>query len=399
MGTRRLLLIADAFYPRDLPPECKTNAYLATALGKRGWAVSLWATRGARIPPGSINVTLVRTPRSWGLLECIRIFVWLALNRPEKAILMYHAELYSYKAYINLLPVMARLAGVRSVTLFTSSVRPRRSAIQDKLLGLFGYHELLKYPIGILGSSNRMIFYCDQNRNRLLGADPCNLKAQSTICSPPNTLPVDNRTDKVAIRASIGLADNDFLVGYFGLIYPEKGIEWLLEAMRIIRDKAPTAKLILVGPSGAVTSNKQWNLQCQKYEELLRRKADALAITDTVIWSGYCTDLKAVEFLSSCDVICLPFDGGLTNQRSSFITCAQIGLPVITTMTSATDEFLRSPESGVIYVEPCNPSQIAETLVGLHDDREVLERSAFMLKRFAARHYSNELFVECFEVA
>src|SRR3954451_9043759 len=203
MINRRILLIADAFYPRALPPECRTNTYLASALGKRGWKVSVWAGCGARVPADSVNVNIVRSPRFWGLTEVIRIFLWLLRNAPEHVILMYHAELYSNRANITLIPVIAKLLRLRSITLFTSGVRPRRSRVQDHFLSLLGYSALLSYPVGILGASATMIFYCDENRSRLLQADPLNLKVRSRISTPPNTLPVAIDADRYRIRNSL----------------------------------------------------------------------------------------------------------------------------------------------------------------------------------------------------
>jgi len=242
-----------------------------------------------------------------------------------------------------------------------------------------------------------MIFYCDENRSRLLQADPLNLKLRSRISTPPNTLPVEIDADRYRIRNSLAFTAQDFVIGYFGLIYREKGLEWLLEAVRIVKDKGVAVKLVLVGPNGAVTANELWNADCRNYELWLKSKANDLAIDDMITWSGFCDDVKAVELLSICDVVCLPFDGGLTNQRSSFITCAQIGLPVITTMTSSTDEFLRDRESGIIYVEPRNSIQIAERISCLYKDAEMRQRVGAMIKHFATQHYSNQRFVDCFE--
>jgi len=398
MDKGSLLLIADAFYPREIPPECKTNTYLASALAMRGWNVLVWAGHGAGVPSSSGNVRIVRSTRFWGLTEAIRIFVWLALNKPRQVILMYHSELYSNRPEINWVPIMARLVGVHCVTLFTSGIIPRRDMIQDRVLSLLGYGVLLKCPVGPLGASGKMVFYCDDDRNHLLGMDPLNLKTQSEISMPPNTLPVNSRTDKSIVRASLGLTNEDFLVGYFGLLYPGKGIEYLVDAMRILKDKGITTKLIIVGPHGGVTANESWNLDCRNYEIALKHKSDELAITDMIIWSGFCKDSKAVELLACCDLVCLPFDKGLTNMRSSFITCAQIGVPVITTVTSVTDEFLRDPRSGIMYVEPRNSAQIADRVAMCYKDRELTLGRGFMLKGFAARRYSNERFVDCFDM-
>jgi glycosyltransferase involved in cell wall biosynthesis len=395
---RSLLLIADAFYPREIPPECKTNTYLAIALAERGWHVSVWAGHGARVPSSAGNMKIVRSTRYWGVAEAIRIFVWLALRRPKQVILLYHSILYSNIPYINLVPILTRLLGIRSVTLFTNGEKPPRG-LQEEFLSFVGYRALLNYVVGPLGASDRMVFYCEDNRNALLGKDPLNLKAQCRISTPPNTLPVNNLTNRSVVRASLGIADQNFLVGYFGLLYPGKGIEYLIDAMRSLKDKRLDTRLVIVGPHGGVTADNSWNVHCQNYEKALKQKADDLGLTDTIVWSGYCEDLKTVEILASCDAACLPFDEGLTNRRSSFITCAQIGLPVITTLTAATDAFLRDTDCGILYVEPRNAAHIADRITLLNENRETAWRLGSALKEFAARHYRNESFVDCFDIS
>jgi glycosyltransferase involved in cell wall biosynthesis len=397
MTGRSLLLVADGFYPREVPPECKINTHLALALGRRGWNVSVWTGHDAQVPLDSINVRIVGSTSFWSLAEVFRIFKWLLLNRPTRMILMYHNGLYSGRSNIDWVPMIARLVGVHCVTLFINSVQPPRSIIQVLLSSLLGYGPIRKYRVGLLGASSKMVFYCDADRNALLGIDPLNLKVRSQITTPPSTMPVDGLTSAQRERAPLGLTDKDFLVGYFGLLYPGKGVEWLIEAMQALRNKGMDAKLILVGPNGSVTAHNRWNSECLGYEALLKRNAVDLA--DSIIWSGFCEDLQAVQILKSCDVVCLPFEAGLTNSRTSFITCAQIGVPVITTLTSATDEILRDPGSGITYVEPKNSAQIADRITLFYKDRELMRKRGLMLRGFAIKHYNDKHFVDCFDSA
>jgi glycosyltransferase involved in cell wall biosynthesis len=397
MSERRLLLVADGFHPREVPPECKINTYLGSALGRRGWKVSVWTGHDARVPSGSINVRIVGSTTFWGPAEVLRIFKWLVLNRPTRVILMYHNGLYSARSNIDWVPMMARLVGAYSITHFINKEQPPRSRIQVLLSSLLGYGPLRKYRVGLLGVSSKMVFYCDSDRKALLGIDPLNLKIRSQITTPPSTMPVESLTNGQRDRAPLGLTEKDFLVGYFGLLYPGKGVEWLIEAMRTLRNKGLPTKLILVGPNGGVTASDRWNSECLGYEALLKRNAGDLA--DSIIWSGFCDDLQAVQILRSCDVVCLPFEAGLTNSRTSFITCAQIGVPVITTLTSATDEFLRDPNSGIMFVEPRNSAQIVDRITLFYEDKELTGKRGLMLRGFAAKHYSNKHFVDCFDSA
>jgi glycosyltransferase involved in cell wall biosynthesis len=394
---RRLLIIADAFYPAELPPECATNTYLATSLGRRGWAVSVWAGRGATAPAQASNVRVIRSTERWGIGELLRVFVWLLLRRPRQLILMYHSWLYSSEAHINWVPFMARIAGVGCVTLFTNGLPPTRSRLQDRLLSACGWGEPLKRPIGPLGVSTQMVFYCDANRNALLGPDQITWDSRTEICTPPIALPVDTVTDTTAFRQSVGLTEDQFVVGFFGLIYPGKGLEWLLPAIAELIDRGLDIRLVLVGPHGGVTANEEWNSSCQSYETSLRKQAKEWGIDDKVVWAGSCDGLTAVAWISSWDVAVLPFEEGLSNQRSSFISCALIGVPVITTLTANTDTQLRELRKVIAFVEPRESNQIADAIYMLYKDAEMRRERGVMLRRFALKQYDNERFVDLFE--
>jgi glycosyltransferase involved in cell wall biosynthesis len=399
MARRSVLFIADTFYPHEIPPEGKTNTFLALALGRRGWDVAVWAGRDARLPASSVNVRIVRSAKFWGLSEILRILLWLIINRPRQVVIMYHVSFYSCRPDINWIPIMARILGVRCVTLFSNGGKPHRSKMQDHVLPLVGYDALRAYPIGLLGVSEKIVFHCASDRIRLLGSDPCNLKVNTEVSAPPQTLPVSGLTDTIALRTSLGLSNADFLVGNFGQIYPGKGIEWLLEAVSFLKHKGVDVKLVLLGPTNVETAHEGWNVNIRNYAMRLKNMVRDLDIEDITKWCGFYEDSLAARCISTFDVACLPFDEGVRGLRSSFVTCAEIGVPIITTRTPETDLFLLESDSGIIFVEPRNSAQIADSILLFYNHREKTGEHGLKLKNFAKKHFSNERFVDCFDAA
>jgi glycosyltransferase involved in cell wall biosynthesis len=271
--------------------------------------------------------------------------------------------------------------------------------MQDQVLSVFGLKGIARYPLGYFGLSSKLIFYSECNRDKLLASDPLNLRARSLITNPPTTLPVHNITDRLAVRVTIGVTDNAFLIGYFGLLYRGKGIEWLLEAVSMLRAQALHLNLLIIGPHGGVTSDLKWLSKCQDYEQRLKKKATQLDLNDAVIWAGYLDDYTTVQYLSSCDIVCLPFEHGLDNRRSSFTTCALIGLPIVTTRSKDTDRFLLGKETGICFSKPRDPQELAQCIYRLYHDEAFRTNSARKLKKFAARHYRNDKLVDVFDPA
>ena len=69
-----------------------------------------------------------------------------------------------------------------------------------------------------------------------------------------------------------------------------------------------------------------------------------LASIDDVIVSGYvASDHEVFGLFSEVDAFCYPLDEGLTARRSSILTCAQSGRPVIVTGPAEPDEFDHHP--------------------------------------------------------
>jgi len=61
------------------------------------------------------------------------------------------------------------------------------------------------------------------------------------MCAP------NNGASRQRGREILGLKKNDFLIAYFGYIYPNKGVETLLKAFQILGGERSDVRLILVG--------------------------------------------------------------------------------------------------------------------------------------------------------
>jgi glycosyltransferase involved in cell wall biosynthesis len=106
----------------------------------------------------------------------------------------------------------------------------------------------------------------------------------------------------------------------------------------------------------------------------------------------------AAQYIAACDAICLPFDDGLTNTRSSFMECAALGVPIITTITDRTDARLCDPKCGILFVTPRNPKQIVETILFLMEDKARAAHYRTLIVQFAKEYGRSEKIVECFDL-
>lgn len=393
----RYLLIADAFHPQTIPPEASTNTFLASALAGRGWEVAVWAGAGSALPPDSCTLRLVRTADYWGLAEILRIAFWIVSHRPARIGLAYFSAMYSRRGYITLIPLVARMLSIPCATLFTNGARPLGRGHFLKLLSWLGRHKGAPAPLGLLELSTLLVFYSNLDRNRLMDAARPDLWARTVSCNPPSVLPSPGRFDSSACRNALGFAPEDFLIGYFGMFYAGKGIETLLSAVQILRSRGVTVKLALIGANDVTAISIRHNGIHRKYERALRDLIQRAGIEDQITWTGYVAPLPTARFIASCDLACLPFDAGLTSSRSSFMECAKLGVPVITTRSEATDSFLCRDDSGIAFVSPRDPAELAETILTLRNDPDERARRGKLIGRFAETYCGSRTLVDSFD--
>ena len=113
------------------------------------------------------------------------------------------------------------------------------------------------------------------------------------------------------IRRELGIGENTLLVGHVGRFDPQKNHGQLLDIYAAIREKQPDSRLLLVGQG--------------KLEQQLREKAEALGISESVIFAGVRSDIPQV--LSAMDVFVFPsFYEGMPN---TVIEAQSAGLPCI----------------------------------------------------------------------
>ena len=133
---------------------------------------------------------------------------------------------------------------------------------------------------------------CDGLRRDIASRDI----AQERITVIPNAVdPHDfqllGRPDP-AIRASMGLASTDFVLGFIGSFYAYEGLDTLLDAMPLLLQAFPNARVLLVGGG---------------YEEArLREQAARLGIGQRVIFAGRVSHEEVARCYSAVDLLVYP---------------------------------------------------------------------------------------------
>jgi glycosyltransferase involved in cell wall biosynthesis len=200
-----------------------------------------------------------------------------------------------------------------------------------------------------------------------------------------------------SVRREFGLGPDDRVVAFVGRIVRHKGILELIEAMSLVRDKMPSAKLLVIGeksfPDVAIK---------RVVEPLIQEAIEGGGLRDAIRFTGFRDDVP--RLLRAVDLMVLPSRGGEGMPRS-IIEAMATGLPVVATNVRGSREEVVHGETGLL-VPPrdshrlaiailevlSNPTLAAEMgnrgrqrALELYDERLVLERQLCVYRQIVEK--------------
>jgi len=199
--------------------------------------------------------------------------------------------------------------------------------------------------------ANRVVVHsADYGRNSAFLA-PINHKLDAIY--PPVELPAPQPDVVAAWRSALGL-DGKKLIGFAGRFVEEKGFDFLLHAVPLVRMQIPEAHFLFAGETQVV------------YEPFFERWHHLIEQQDAITPLGLIRDpQKLANFYALCDVFVLP-------SRTDCFPSVQIeallsGTPLVTADIPGAREVVQVTGMGRL-VEPRNPAALANGIVELLRD-------------------------------
>ena len=179
------------------------------------------------------------------------------------------------------------------------------------------------------------------------------------ISSHPNTFSASNKQDFPIIN----FCQKSFTIGTIGRLSKEKGYDYLIKALFILRQKGIDARLVIIGEGG----------QRDYLEELIKENN----LLNHVVMSGY--KEKASLYIPFFDVYVI---SSLTEGLPiTLLEAMQAHVPVVATKVGGIPNILKNNESGIL-IDPCNPDAISQAVMALHGNKKMsdkLARSAYKM--------------------
>lgn len=238
----------------------------------------------------------------------------------------------------------------------------------------------VKAKFGVVnGGSAAVVCVSDHLRQSLLQTTNLSARKAVTIYNGIDTRRFFPRRD-TGVRAALGIADDDIVVGTIGNVRRPKAYDVLLRAARWLADRSPKFKFIVAGAGGN-----------RLHEELLALRAQ-LKLEDRVFFIGFRADAEVV--LNNCDVFALSSSSeGFSIATLEAMAC---GVPVAVTRSGGPEEIVTHEANGLL-VPTQAPDALAQAIERLAGDAALRARLIAAAHRLVESKFTLDAMVAQYE--
>lgn len=349
----RVLMVCPSYPPQAV--TCGVGDYtrrLGAELARQGARVTVITSKEWRGQAERRVLPILDTPGWWRVVPVDVVHV------------QYAPDLYGARGDVTLLPLRARLGATPPV------VMTFHTLLDGTRAGRMRATWLLATATAAISANEEV---SGMVRRRL----PWLADRVTEIPIGSNIAPGAAAADRAEILARLALPADALLLAHFGLIYPGKGLETLLEALAQVRRRQPRVHLVVIGDTRE---------QDRAYRARLLERVQWLGLQPAVRWTGRMVDADASAVLSAADLFVAPFDDGASLRRGSLMAGLAHGRAVVSTRAPRGCAHLADGDN-VTLVPPCDAKALAQrigALLAAPDERARLAAAARKLaERFA----------------
>ncbi len=329
---------------------------LARHLCDRGASVEVLTSSSKYAPELEDTPPAVRrSVPSWGSGCWSHVATVAAEWRADILHLQYQAAAYGLRGAANLLPgyLRLRLPHLKTVTTFHDLRVPYLFPKAGPLRGVaVRVLDLLSHRTVVTNTADLTALGGSGEGKRWLVQLGANID---------NTPPAGyNRAEWRASR--LGAYEDTLVLAYFGFLNDSKGVDLLIEALRLLADRGIPGRLVIVG--GDVGASDPTN---REYARRIESLVLQLGVADRVLWTGFVTREEVSAHLLAADMAVLPFRDGASLRRESLLAAFEHGLPVVTTTPECAEPLLRNGVN-VLMVPRGDAPGIANAVIALSQD-------------------------------
>ena len=211
------------------------------------------------------------------------------------------------------------------------------------------------------------------SRQYLLGVGTCGGIDTQNLFNPVRIV----QTEQDELKRSLGISDNDFVIGFCGRMVQDKGIRELVDAFKLIKQERSNdhnIKLLLIGP-------------VEVRDSISQELVDFIKTGEDIINCGSVNHDDIYKYFSLFSVVVLP------SYREGFgmvtIECAAMNIPAIVSKSTGCIDSIVENETGV-YCE-INTKSIADKINFMIDHEEKRKEMGEKARRLTVELYDNKV--------
>jgi len=187
-----------------------------------------------------------------------------------------------------------------------------------------------------------------------------------------------NKTiDRAEARKQLNLPVDQKLVLFFGQIKAVKGLDVLLKAWAIVRDRMKGAKLLVVG--------RPWKVEQDIFDKIVKEKNLA---PDCIFNYSYVPNDVIPAYFAAADLVVLPYRE--IYSSGVMIRSLDYGAAIIASDLDAFKKIIADGENGMIFSNG-DEKDLAEKILSLINDEEKLKRFRINAKKTSDEKFSWQL--------
>lgn len=242
----------------------------------------------------------------------------------------------------------------------------------------------------VIALSERIVVMSEHGRQTVHDLHGVPLESIDVI---PHGIPVPSRA---RARDRLGFEERPMLLT-FGLLSPDKGLEYVIEAMPAILEQHPTAMFVVLGATHPHVKEQHG----EAYRLSLGRLARRLGVADHVTFEDrFVNDVELENFLAAADVYVTPYLNPEQSTSGTLARAVAAGKAVVSTPYWHARELL-GDDRGVL-VPPRDSGALASAISALLGDpsrRQALGHRAAELGRSMSWPVVAKRYLESFEKA
>jgi glycosyltransferase involved in cell wall biosynthesis len=219
--------------------------------------------------------------------------------------------------------------------------------------------------------TDKIVAVSESIKNDIIRYDKINPSKIEVINNGVDTLIFRPQSKDYELLKSLGINNDDIVIGFVGRIVPAKGLEYLLEAFSYLKKEINNIKLLIVGDGAILKDLKNYSIE--------------LGISKYSIFTGERQDIQKI--LSCIDIFVMPsIAEGLPN---ALLEAMSSGKTVVTTKVGGIPEIIKDRFNGLIIPDK-NSEMLAKAIKELITDKDLSEKLGENARHFIIENYSIE---------